>query len=125
MRVETPGANISEAAHITARSTRPRRSTIPSGKQVPSRGLGIPSVMAPTWVSSPRSLKPLRDVPVSSHIASARADITSLTHASTSARATAPGPPSAIAPSNCRIVPIAVSVSVESFSWSNRIVFFQ
>lgn len=122
MRVETLGANISEAAHITARSTRPRRSTIPSGKQVPSRSLGILSVMAPTWVSSPCSLKPLRDAPVSSHIASARADITSLTHASTSARATAPGPPSAIAPSNCRIVSIAVSVSVESFSWPNRIL---
>lgn len=87
-------------------------------------------MMAPTWVSSLRSLKPLRDVPVSSHIASACADITSLTHASTSGRATAPRPPSAIAPSNCRIVSIAVSVSVESFSWSNQILgrgprFFQ
>lgn len=130
LRVETPSANISEAAHITARSTRLQRSTIPSGKQVPSRSFGILSVMAPTWVSSLRSLKPLRDAPVSSHIASVCADITSLTHASASARASAPRPPSAIAPSNCHIVFIAVSVSVESFSWSNQILgrgprFFQ
>ena len=114
LRVETPGANISEAAHITARSMRLQRSTTPSGKQAPSRSLGILSVMAPAWVSSLRSLKPLRDVPVSSRNASA----------------TAPRPPPAIAPSNCRIVSIAASVSVGSFSWSNQILgrgprFFQ
>ena len=41
--------------------------------------------------------------------------------AMTSARAGAPKPPSASAPSNCRIASIEVSVSAESFSWSNQI----